>query len=720
MEVEVLAKGIRVYELARDLDIESKEALRILQEELNLDVSNHMATVNDKVAERVRQIVEGEEPAQETIAEVDEQEESVDEETTPRQQDTTEAEHEDEQPSQQETDPGQTSQQQEQPQQLRQSDSDGLHVPVNSVTLSGAISVGDLAETLQIDPIAFMQHLVSMGIMANINQELDLESAALIVGELGVEFDLEEGEDQGEKSHRQWQQRVAEHIAEDDPENQEQRAPVVTVLGHVDHGKTTLLDTMRETAVAEREAGGITQHIGASLINHEGKNVVFLDTPGHEAFTAMRSRGAHATDIAVLVVDSVDGVMPQTVEAVNHAKSAGVPIIVAVNKIDLPGAQPDRIRQELTAQELVPEEWGGETIYVDISAEHGENIDELLEMITLVAEMEEIKADPDKRAHGVVIESEIEKGRGPVATVLIQGGTLKIADPFIVGIYDGRVRALFDQSGDRIDEADPSTPVEVLGSSEVPEAGDLFVVMEDDAQARELAEQLQEEERENALEASSAVSLEEFYQGEEDTPKELRIVLKADVDGSLQACSQSLENIKNEEVTVRVLHSGVGGINESDVMLASASEAIIVGFNVRPNAGARNAAEEEDIEIRTYRVIYEMIEDIEKAITGMLAPEFREVVIGRAEVRDTFQVSGIGMIAGLYVTDGEIRRNADVRVVRDGRVIHEGSISSLKRFEDDVRQVSSGYECGLGVANFNDVKVGDRLEVFVEEEVPRG
>ncbi len=712
-----MAKGIRVYKLARQLDIESKEVLQILQKEMNLDVTNHMATVNDRVAQRVKEIVEGEpeetpqqqpestkepssdEQAEQTVQEAEKQEVAEESEPTTSEQRTQTDRRERQRPSSQED--------------------EGLLIPVEKVTLTGPISVGGLAQKLKVEPIELMQHLVGIGIMANINQELDLESAALIVGELGVEFELEDEGEEAEDLQKREREVLQQFIAEDDPDNLTSRAPVVTILGHVDHGKTTLLDTLRETAVAEREAGGITQHIGASVISHDGSEIVFLDTPGHEAFTAMRSRGAHATDIAVLMVDAVDGVMPQTIEAINHAKSAGVPIVVAVNKIDLPGAQPDRVRQELTGQELVPEEWGGETIYVDISALQGDNIDELLEMIVLLAEMEQLTADADKRAHGVVIESEVEKGRGPVATVLIQGGTLKVGDPFIAGIHHGRVRAMFDETGERIDKAPPSTPVEVLGASDVAQAGDLFVVMEDDAQAREEAEKLQEEERESELQATSTVSLEEFYRGEDDTPKELRIILKADVHGSLQACEQALESTRNEEVTVNVLHGGVGAINESDIMLASASDSIVVGFNVRPNAGATDSAEREGIEIRTYRVIYELLEDIERAITGMLAPEFREVVIGRAEVRDTFQVSSVGRIAGLYVTDGEIRRNANVRVVRDGRVIHEGGISSLKRFQDDVREVSAGYECGLGIANYNDVKEGDRLEFFVEEEVPR-
>lgn len=697
-----MARNIRVYMLARELDIKSKEVLTILQEEMNLEVNNHMTAVNNQVADRVRRIVRGEEDAEDQET-PDEAAEASDE--------LVEAKPEPIPDSRRPRDAKKDRQPPDRRDRSRRQPSSGLRVPVDHVTLSGSITVADLAEKLKVDAMALMQHLVGMGIMANINQELDVESAALIVGELGVDFDYqEEPEDEDEV--------LLEYVDEPDPDQAVPRAPVVTVMGHVDHGKTTLLDTIRHTAIAEREAGGITQHIGASTVHHDGKAIVFLDTPGHEAFTAMRARGAQVTDMVVLIVAADDGVMPQTLEAVDHAKEAGVSMIVAVNKIELPNAQPDRIRQELSGHDLVPEEWGGDTVYVDISALTGDNVDDLLDMIILMAEMEQLTADPTQKVHGVIIEAELDRGRGPVATVLVQAGTLRRGTPFVAGIYSGRVRALFNDRGETIDEAGPSTPVEVLGSSGVPEAGDLFVQMESDSEARSLSQTLQEEAREQELQPLSAVSLEEFY--EQEGRKELKIVLKADVHGSLEACARALERIENEEVSVRVIHGGVGAITESDMMLASASDAVVIGFNVRPNARARDSASEQGLDVRTYRVIYELLEDVEAAITGMLAPRYRERTLGRAEVRETFQVSGTGTIAGLYVTEGMIRRRARVRLVRDGRVVHEGRIGSLKRFQDDAREVASGYECGLGLENFNDVHVGDEIEVYVVEEVARG
>ena len=695
-----MARNVRVYMLARELDVQSKEVLRILQEDLNLDVTNHMTSINNQVADRVRKIVRGEDAPGEP--------------SPPAEKAPAEAAKPEPQAKAKKVKKKGVSPRRRRPDR-RRAPRRSLQVPVEKVILTGSLTVAELAEKLRVEPLQFMQHLISIGIMANINQELDVESAALIISELGVDFEhVEPEEDDGDRG----EDVLAEHIDDESADRTMPRAPVVTVMGHVDHGKTTLLDTIRRTSVIEEEMGGITQHIGASTVIHDGKPIVFLDTPGHEAFTAMRARGARVTDIVVLVVAADDGVMPQTIEAIDHAKAAGVPLIVAVNKIELPNAQPDRIRQELTAQEMVPEEWGGETIYVDISALRGDNVDEILDMILLVAEMSELEADPEQRAHGIVVEAELDKGRGAVSTVLIQGGTLRRTDPFVAGIYSGRVRAMFDDRGNPIDEAGPSTPVEVLGASGVPLAGDRFVVVENDAAARDLARTLQQEARQEELQKTTPASLEDFYDDEE-SHKELRIVLKGDVQGSLEACARALERIENEEVSVRVIHGGVGAINESDIMLASASGAVAIGFNVRPNAGARRSAKEQGVDIRTYRVIYELLEDIEAAITGMLAPQYRERVIGRAEVRDTFQVSGIGRIAGLYVTEGTVQRRAAVRVVRDGRVINEGRIASLRRFQDDVREVASGYECGLGIENFNDVQVGDEIEFWIQEEVPR-
>ncbi|PZN12048.1 MAG: translation initiation factor IF-2, partial [Bacillota bacterium] len=513
-----------------------------------------------------------------------------------------------------------------------------------------------------------------------------------------------------------------EQEPEEDPDHLQPRPPVVTVMGHVDHGKTSLLDRIRQTRVTAQEAGGITQHIGASVVEVGDKRIVFLDTPGHEAFTALRARGAQVTDIAVLVVAADDGVMPQTVEAINHARAAGVPIVVAITKVDKPEANPDRVRQQLTEYNLVPEEWGGDTVMVEVSSVTGQGIDELLEMILLVAELQELKANPNRPARGTVIEAKLDRGRGPVATVLVQTGTLRVGDAFVCGTTYGRVRALFDDRGRSIKEAGPSTPVEVLGASEVPDAGDRLEVVADEREARAIAERRQEERRrDEQSRAARGLTLEQFAQQArgEAGERELRLVVKADVQGSLDALVPALERLSNEEVYVRILHAGLGAISEWDVMLAAASRAIVVGFNVRPDTNARQTAEKENVEIRTYRVIYELLDDVKAALQGLLKPVIREVVIGQAEVRATFRVPGVGTVAGCYVTEGKVARNARVRVVRDGTVVYEGRIASLKRFKDDVREVNQGYECGVGIERFNDVKEGDVLEVFQEQEVAR-
>jgi translation initiation factor IF-2 len=498
------------------------------------------------------------------------------------------------------------------------------------------------------------------------------------------------------------------------------RSPVVTVMGHVDHGKTSLLDKIRKTRVTEKEAGGITQHIGAYKVETQGREIVFLDTPGHEAFTAMRARGAQVTDVAILVVAADDGVMPQTIEAINHAKAANVPIIVAINKIDKANANPEKVKHELAEQGLLLEEWGGDTIAVPVSAHTGEGIETLLEMILLVADMQELKANPARRARGTVIEAKLDKGRGPVATVLIQNGTLNVGDSIVAGVAYGKVRAMMDDKGKRIKKAGPSTPVEVLGFSEVPEAGDKFFVTPDDKTARQTAEGRKEQLRQSQLKSKQRISLEDlFNQIQEGQVKELNIIIKADVHGSVEAVKQSLEKLSNDEVHIKAIHGGVGAISETDVMLAAASNAIIIGFNVRPDTKAMQMANHEDVDIRTYRVIYDAINDMEAAIKGMLEPEYREVVVGKAEVRALFKVSSIGTIAGCYVLEGKILRNGDVRLIREGAVIYEGKIDSLKRFKDDVKEVVQGYECGISLQNFNDIKEGDIIECFVNEEVPR-
>ena len=581
-----------------------------------------------------------------------------------------------------------------------------------AITIGEITTVKELSEKTGISVANIIKQLMQLGIMATINQEIDYDTALLVANEFGVDPEL--------KATKKFEDILSELDEEDDPEKLVKRAPVVTVMGHVDHGKTSLLDAIRNTTVTEEEAGGITQHIGAYTIKVNTKFVTFLDTPGHEAFTSMRARGAQVTDLAILVVAADDGVMPQTVEAINHAKSANVPIIVAINKIDKPAANPDRIKQQLAEHGLLVEEWGGDVIAVPVSALRREGIDELLEMILLVAEMEELKANPNRPAKGTIVEAELDKGRGPVATILVQNGTLHIGDSIIAGTAHGRVRAMLDDRGKRIKKAGPSVPVEVLGLSEVPEAGDIMYVVEDDKLSKQIAEERKDKEKEAQQKVSNITTLDDlFEQIKEGEVRELNLIIKADVQGSAEAVKQALGRLSTDEVRVKTIHSGVGAITESDVMLAKASNAIIIGFNVRPVTNAYELAEKEQVDIRTYRVIYDAIQDVEAAMKGLLDPEFKEVVIGRLEVRATFKVSGVGVVAGCYVTNGVVRRNAHVRVVRDGVVIHEGEIASLKRFKDDVKEVASGYECGLGVENFNDIKENDIIEAFINKEIER-
>ena len=500
----------------------------------------------------------------------------------------------------------------------------------------------------------------------------------------------------------------------------EPRPPVVTIMGHVDHGKTSLLDAIRQSSITEGEAGGITQHIGAYTVTCNGRQITFIDTPGHEAFTSMRARGAQVTDVVILVVAADDGIMPQTVEAINHAKAAGVPIIVAINKMDRDTADPERVKQQLTEYGLVTEEWGGDTICVPVSAKTKQGLDNLLEMVLLQADMLELKANPHRIARGTIIEAELHKGRGPIATVLVQNGTLKIGDPIVAGTAYGRVRAMMDDKGRRVTEAGPSQPVEVLGFSEVPSAGDVMNVAEVDKLSRQVAEERRDKQKAEQLKAMSKVSLDDlFNQIAEGQMKELNIIVKADVQGSVEAVKQALEKLSNEEVRVKCIHGGVGAITASDIMFASASNAIVIGFNVRPDAMARETAERENVDVRLYRIIYQAIEDMEKAMKGLFAPVFKEVELGRITVRSTFKVSGVGTIAGAYVNSGKVNRNAQVRVVRDGVVIHEGKIASLKRFKDDVKEVSAGFECGIGLENFNDIHEEDVIEAFEMQQVER-
>ena len=577
------------------------------------------------------------------------------------------------------------------------------------VKIPDEITVGELASRMKKTAAEVIKQLIKLGVMASVNQTVDYDTAALVAMELGC------------KVEKEVIVTIEERLIddrEDKPEELQPRSPVVVVMGHVDHGKTSLLDAIRNTNVASGEAGGITQHIGAYTVKINGSPITFLDTPGHAAFTSMRARGAMCTDIAILVVAADDGIMPQTVEAINHAKAANIPIIVAINKMDKHGANPDRIKQQLTEYDLVPEEWGGETVICPISAKTGQGIDELLEMVILTAEVQELKANPNRLAKGVVIEARLDKSRGPVATLLVQNGTLKQGDILIAGTAVGRVRVMTDDKGRTVKTAGPSMPVEITGLAEVPGAGDIFNAVEDERMARQLVEQRKEEIKAAANKTKGKVTLEDlFAQIQEGEMKELNIIVKADVQGSAEAVKASLEKISNEEVRVKVIHAGVGAISENDVLLASTSNAIIVGFNVRPDPVAAASAARAKVDMRMYRVIYDAINEIQDAMKGMLAPKFKEVIIGHAEVRQTYKVSAIGTIAGCYVKDGKVTRDAQVRVLRDNIVIHEGQLGSLQRFKDSVKEVAANYECGMSIEKFNDIKEGDIFECFVMEQI---
>ena len=599
-------------------------------------------------------------------------------------------------------------QQLQKPQQKEQK----VEEEIKQITIPEVLTIKELADKMKIVPSVIVKKLFMQGKIATVNQEIDYETAEEIALEFDVLCEKEEVVD------------VIEELLKEDEEDEKKmkkRPPVVCVMGHVDHGKTSLLDAIRHTNVIDREAGGITQHIGAYVVEINGEKITFLDTPGHEAFTAMRMRGASSTDIAVLVVAADDGVMPQTVEAINHAKAAGVEIIVAVNKMDKPSANIDRVKQELTEYELIPEDWGGSTIFVPVSAKTGEGLEDLMEMIALTAEVMELKANPNRRARGLVLEAKLDKGRGSVANILVQKGTLRVGDPIAAGSAFGKVRAMMDDKGRRVKEAGPSTPVEILGLNDVPNAGEVIVGCGNEKEARNFAETFISQSKVKLLEETkSKLSLDDlFTQIQEGNLKELGIVVKADVQGSVEAIKQSLLKLSNDEVVVKIIHGGVGAINESDVSLASASNAIIIGFNVRPDATAKETADREGVDIRLYRVIYNAIEDVEAAMKGMLDPVFEEKVLGHAEVRQTFKASGVGTIAGSYVLDGLFKRDCSVRLTRDGIVIFEGPLASLKRFKDDVKEVKAGYECGFVFANFNDIKEGDLVEAFEMVEIPR-
>jgi len=707
---------VRVYKLASELDVSSKKLVDILQD-LGVEVSSHMSTIEDDTADIIRDMYQEEEEVKQKVKsrkEIDDKIDEIDEEVfinkkkKGKKKDKNIADEDEVNLKKNKKRPKKGNTKETTDTKKNTKDKN------QPFKLATPITVKELSEEIDHPANDLIKRLMGLGLMATLNHPLDEDTLYALADELGINIEVEPAEKEEQDS--KW---VGPKIV-DKPEDLKLRPPIVTVMGHVDHGKTTLLDAIRNTRVVDSEAGGITQHIGAYQVEVNGKKITFIDTPGHEAFTAMRARGAQITDITILVVAADDGVMPQTVEAINHAKAADIPIIVAINKIDKPNAQQDRVKQELTEHGLVPEEWGGKTICVPISALKGENIDELLEMVLLVAEMEEIKANPNRLAEGVVIESELDKGRGPVATILVKNGTMRVGDALLAGPASGRVRAMIDDQGNRIEEAPPATPVEVLGFSDVPGAGEFVQVLEDEKNARQVAEERKQKLHAKDIQPERRVSLEDLYQQiKEGNVKELNVIIKADVHGSIEALRDSLLKLGNEEVGINIIHTGVGAINESDVNLASASNAIILGFNVRPDSNARKLAEEEKVDIRLYRVIYKALEDLKDAMSGLLDPELREEVTGRAEVRQTFKVPNVGTVAGLYVNEGLINRNYNVRLLRDGVVVFEGKIASLKRFENDVREVKEGYECGLGIEGYNDIKVGDELEIYTHKEIKR-
>ncbi|MBD7915674.1 translation initiation factor IF-2 [Clostridium sp. Sa3CUN1] len=675
---------IRVYELAKELKISSKELIELLMNEFSVDVKNHMSVIEDEDAELIKELI-GETADGENKTIVDEYEEILAEEVNNQAKKKKRKKNEE---------------------NIETVGEGGSGV----VEIGETITVKELSEKLGKPTADVIKTLIFTGVMAGINQEIDFATAEKVCEK--YECLVVKREEKEELEIVEEEEVVEENLVK--------RPPIVTVMGHVDHGKTSLLDAIRKAKVTASEAGGITQHIGAYTVNLNGEKLTFLDTPGHEAFTAMRARGAQVTDVVILVVAADDGIMPQTKEAISHCKAAGVPMIVAINKIDRPGANIDRVKQELTEYELVAEDWGGDTICVPLSAKTGENIEQLLEMVLLTAEMAELKADPKRKAKGTVIEAKLDKGRGAVATLLIQNGTLNVGDSILVGSTYGRIRAMFDDKGKSIKSAGPSIPVEILGLSEVPSAGDRFTVVKDEKTARNMAETRKQKMKNESFHSANRVSLEDLYsQIQEGTVKELSIIVKADVQGSVQAIQQSLEKLSTEDVKVRVIHGGVGAITETDVTLATASNALLIGFNVRPDSNATTAADRDGVEIKTYRIIYDAIEDVKSAMIGMLDPEYKEVVNGKAEVRMVYKISNIGTIAGCYVTDGKILRNSEVRVIRDGIVIFESTLASLKRFKDDAKEVNTGYECGLSVEKFNDIKEGDVIESFSMQAIER-
>ena len=673
---------IRVYELAKELRVPSKVLINVLMDEFGVEVKNHMSVIEDEDAALIKELLAGSEANSDLVAEYEaELAEEVNNAAKKKKK------------------------------RKKGSEDDSLEQDVEVIEIGKTITVKELAEKLNKPVNDVIKTLIFTGVMAAINQEIDFETAEKVAEKYEVAVYEKEEENTLEEF---------EEETDVEEENLAKRPPIITVMGHVDHGKTSLLDAIRKSKVTSTEAGGITQHIGAYTVEVNGETLTFLDTPGHEAFTAMRARGAQITDVVILVVAADDGIMPQTVEAINHCKAANVPMIVAINKMDREGANPDRVKQELTEHGLVVEDWGGDIIAVPVSAKTRENIDTLLEMVLLTSEMQELKADAGRKAKGTVVEAKLDKGRGAVATLLVQNGTLHMGDSIIVGSTYGRIRAMFDDSGKKIKSAGPSIPVEVLGLSEVPAAGDRFTVVKDEKTARNMAEARKEKIRQESFATSHRVSLEDLYsQIKEGSVKELSVIVKADVQGSVEAIKASLEKLSTDDVKVRVIHGAVGAISETDITLAAASNAIVIGFNVRPDNNAVAASERDGVEVKTYRVIYDAIEDIKSAMIGMLDPEYKEVVLGTAEIRATYKISNVGTIAGGYVLTGKLVRNADVRVIREGIVIFESKSASLKRFKDDVKEVNAGYECGFSVEKFNDIKEGDIIEAYTMEAVQR-
>lgn len=717
----------RIYEYAKELNLKSKEIIDELKS-MNVEVSNHMQSLEDDQIKALDKKFKKEQNTDDKQNTQNNHQKSNNKQNQNNKSNQSNKEKQNNKGNQQKSNNQQKNQNKKNGQNNKgkqqnknnknnknnkqQSQASEPKEMPSKITYQEGITVGELAEKLNVESSGIIKKLFLLGIMANINQSLDEETLELIADDYGVEIEQEVVIDEEDLS-------IYFDDETEDPDAIE-RPAVVTIMGHVDHGKTTLLDSIRHTKVTEGEAGGITQHIGAYQIENGGKKITFLDTPGHAAFTTMRARGAQVTDITILVVAADDGVMPQTIEAINHAKEAEVPTIVAVNKIDKPTANPDRVMQELTEYGLIPEDWGGDTIFVPLSALSGDGIEDLLEMIGLVAEVQELKANPDKRVVGTVIEAELDKSRGPAASLLVQNGTLNVGDSIVVGNTYGRIRAMVNDLGKRIKSAGPSTPVEITGINDVPLAGDRFVVFSDEKQARRIGEARHEASVIQQRQESKNVSLDNlFEQMKQGEMKDLNVIIKGDVQGSVEALAASLMKIDVEGVNVRIIHTAVGAVNESDVTLANASNGIIIGFNVRPDAGAKRAAEAENVDMRLHRVIYNVIEEIESAMKGLLDPEYEEQVIGQAEVRQTFKVSKVGTIAGSYVTEGKITRNAGVRVIRDGIVLFEGELDTLKRFKDDAKEVAQGYECGITIEKYNDLKEGDIIEAFEMVEIQR-